>query len=78
VFGFSLPPSDTFFRFLYALGTTSKTRLRRFWVFDPDQSGAVEGRFRALLGQSATERFRYVSKTFRLAVNEVAGKFDLK
>src|SRR6185369_1752983 len=31
VIGYSLPPSDSFFRYLYALGTISRTRIRRFW-----------------------------------------------
>jgi hypothetical protein len=63
VFGYSLPPSDQFFHLLYALGTISPKRLRRFWVFDPATS-LIEERFRALLGPTALERFRYHAQPF--------------
>ena len=33
----SLPASDHFFRYLYALGTVGDLRLKRVWVFDPDR-----------------------------------------
>jgi hypothetical protein len=62
VFGYSLPEADHFFRLLYALGTVGAARLKRFWVFDPDRE--VEGRFRSILGQSATTRFRYFEYPF--------------
>jgi hypothetical protein len=57
VVGYSLPFSDEFFRLLYALGTAGATRIKRFWVFDPN--GAVEERFRRLLGQAVEDRFRF-------------------
>jgi NAD-dependent SIR2 family protein deacetylase len=57
VCGYSLPHSDHFFRQLYALGTISDSRIRNFWVFDPDE--AVKQRFVSLLGQAAIERFEY-------------------
>jgi hypothetical protein len=64
VFGFSLPPTDAFFSYLYALGTAGGGPLRRFWVFDPDSSGQVEERFRALLGPGAKQRFRFFKEPF--------------
>ena len=45
VIGYSLPESDSFFRYLYGLGTVGDFMLKRFWIFDPDQSGAVKSRF---------------------------------
>jgi len=62
VLGYSLPDTDQFFRMLYALGTVSDTRLKRFWVFDPDP--AVGKRFASLLGQAARARFAFDSITF--------------
>jgi hypothetical protein len=64
VIGFSLPTTDEFFRYLYGLGTVGDTILQRFWVVDPDPSGAVEQRFRGLLGPGAEERFRPFKEHF--------------
>src|SRR5205085_2387516 len=57
VCGYSLPESDQFFRYLYALGTVGELRLKRLWVFDPNET--VGKRFRGLLGQGAIQRFQY-------------------
>jgi hypothetical protein len=57
VCGYSLPESDQFFRYLYALGTVGDLRLKNIWVFDPDV--AVKERFNKLLGQAATPRFKF-------------------
>lgn len=78
VFGFSLPPSDAFFSHLYALGTAGGAPLRRFWVFDPDPSGAVEKRFRALLGPEAEQRFRLFHEPFEVAIGTVAKEFGIE
>lgn len=68
VIGYSLPESDAFFRYLYALGTVSDTRIERFWVFD-GAPAEVEGRFRELLGQTVRRRF----KVFPYRFGEVIG-----
>lgn len=59
VIGYSLPETDSFFRYLFALGSESPTRIRRFWVFNPDTNGDVEKRFRELVGRGIEGRFRY-------------------
>jgi hypothetical protein len=64
VAGYSLPATDTFFRYLFALGSISSTRLKRFWVYDPDKSGSVKDRFQSLLGPTTMRRFRFESLTF--------------
>jgi NAD-dependent SIR2 family protein deacetylase len=56
VIGYSLPPSDEFFRYLYALGTVSATRLERFVLVNPDKDAGE--RFRDLLGRGVQHRFR--------------------
>jgi hypothetical protein len=65
--GYSLPESDLFFRYLFALGTVGEAHLRRFWVFDPDPQGVVEERYRRLIGRGIERRFRFFKDS--------AGKF---
>jgi hypothetical protein len=64
VAGYSLPVTDEFFRYLFALGTISPTRLKHVWVCDRDPTRALDGRFRALLGPMATNRYRLAKLTF--------------
>ncbi len=67
VIGYSLPDSDMFFRYLYALGSVSKRRLRRFTVINKDQS--VSPRFKMLLGGSADRVYRFDPSTFERAIS---------
>lgn len=62
VIGYSLPETDTFFRYLYAIGSFSDTRIKRIWVFNPDKT--VEDRFRQLIGRGVESRFRFFPRTF--------------
>ncbi len=62
VIGYSLPDSDLFFKYLFALGTLGKTIIRRFCVIDKDES--VADKFRELLGPGAKQGFRFVDGTF--------------
>jgi len=73
--GYSLPMSDAFFRYLYALGTVGRTTLKRFWVFNPDRSGQTESRFRELLGPGAQARFRYFPEPFSGSIGIIENKF---
>lgn len=57
IIGYSLPDSDSFFRYLYALGTVSKKVLKRLWVFNPDET--VKDKFRKMLGPGALQSFGY-------------------
>lgn len=68
VIGYSLPETDSFFRYLYALGSESAIRIKRFWVFNPDKEGGVEQRFRDLIGRGIENRFKYFQVTFRDAI----------
>jgi hypothetical protein len=67
VCGYSLPPSDHFFHYLYALGTIGSASLREFRVCDPD--GDVEGRFDRILGQQARGRFASFRESFQEMIN---------
>jgi hypothetical protein len=73
--GYSLPESDAFFRFLYALGTVGDHMLKNLWVCDPDKSGVVQGRFEALLGPGAKRRFKYHPVTFAEAIDLIKMQF---
>ncbi len=71
VIGYSLPETDQFFRYLYALGTASPTRIRLLRVIDP--SDTVRTRFETLLGPDARDRFEYEPYTFGQALQGYEG-----
>ena len=73
VSGYSLPESDHFFRYLYALGTVGDLRLKKLWVFDPN--GEVGGRFHSLLGQAALPRFEFFPSDFESMFGHIAKLF---
>jgi len=57
VIGYSLPESDAFFRYLFALGTNSSTnRLRLVWVVNKDDDGSAEARMRQFIGRGIIDR----------------------
>lgn len=60
VIGYSLPASDSFFRYLLALGSQSDTRLRRFWVVNPDADGTVQTRFNDIIGRGIAPKVRFL------------------
>lgn len=57
VAGYSLPQTDQFFRYLFALGTISEIRPKRFWVFDISESEQLDARFKGLIGQLTKDRY---------------------
>ena len=74
VIGYSLPESDSFFRYLFALGSESKTRIKRLWIFNPDRDGTVEQRFRRMVGrgiESRLEFFKGESGLFSESISEI-------
>lgn len=68
VIGYSLPETDMFFRFLFALATHSESSIRRFWIFDPSES--IKNRFLNLLGPGLREepRFHFEKCKFGAAI----------
>ncbi|MBI3524446.1 MAG: hypothetical protein HY066_07935 [Betaproteobacteria bacterium] len=75
IIGYSLPETDSFFRHLYALGSVGTAPLRRIAIFNPDDSGAIDSRFRALLGPGASARYEYHAKTFGEAIGHIKALF---
>lgn len=77
VLGYSMPESDYFFRNLYALGTVGEKLIRRFWVFDPDNLGEVQARFRRLLGPGAIQRFRFYQERFGDGIKVITEEYGI-
>ena len=76
IIGFSLPDTDIFFRYLFALCTVGETPLKKLWLFDPDKTHEVEKRYRKLLGPGAKSRFKPFQNTFEDAISIIETEFD--
>ena len=70
VSGYSLPETDHFFRYLFALGTIGNTRLKRFVVLDPDKE-RVSPLFQRLLGPMIKDRYKAFDHDFERFVNSI-------
>lgn len=70
VIGYSLPETDSFFKYLFSLGTNSTTRIRKFWVINPDKNGTEE-RYKKLLGPQMLDRFKYIDHDFATALSDI-------
>jgi hypothetical protein len=75
VMGYSLPETDMFFRYLYALGTAGGAPLRRFCLMDPKAEPVAE-RFERLMGAGARARFAPVNTNFRGGTKQLRADFD--
>jgi hypothetical protein len=71
IIGYSLPESDAFFRYLFALGTIGESPLRRVWVFNPNRSPEIQRRFSALFGPGAEQRFAFFPMTFEDSIAHI-------
>jgi len=69
VIGYSLPPTDSFFRYLLAMGAAGPAVIDKFWVLDPAER--VGEKFGNLLGPAAAERYSYVKKGFADAIRHL-------
>lgn len=79
VIGYSLPESDTFFRYLFALGSDSPTHIRKVLVIDPDVTGAVRTRFSSLIGRGTEKRVVYLDKDdgyWERTIDQIAGAIN--
>lgn len=65
IIGYSLPDSDLFFKYLYALGTLGSSRIRNVYVINPDiKNGDTDRRFQSLIGESIGSRYNYKESYF--------------
>lgn len=80
VIGYSLPPSDQFFRAFWSLSTISDSVIDRFWLFDPSSKGDIVDRFSSMMGPAIMDRgrFRYESLTFTGAIKFIAKYLGLR
>jgi hypothetical protein len=63
--GYSMPETDMFFRYLYALGSIGERRIKKLWVFDTDTSAEFKKRYENLLGPLIkNSRFDLINKDF--------------
>jgi hypothetical protein len=67
IVGYSHPSSDEFFKYLFALGSIGRAKVRRFWVFDPDKS--IEERYAAIVGTGIKRQFKFYSEPFSNAIS---------
>ncbi|MEP2446460.1 hypothetical protein A8B79_14200 [Balneola sp. EhC07] len=76
IIGFSLPETDLFFKYLYALGTAGIDLFQRLWVFDPKPEGKeVDVKYKKLLGPGAELRYKYHPNRFDEAIKILKEEF---
>lgn len=76
VIGFSMPETDSFFKYLYALGTEGENMLRNFIVYDKqEKDGEVDRRYQKLLGPGAKKKYVYRSLSFNNAIKDLKNFF---
>lgn len=74
VIGYSLPPSDQFFRSFFALSLSSESMIDIFTIFDP---GDVSEQWQTLCGPSilGRKKFMHESLTFAGAIDHLAQRY---
>ena len=73
VVGYSLPETDAFFRYLFALGLDNHMPLEQIKVIDPTakEGGDVRRRFGHFLGHGIEKRIQYIPGTFEHTIGLV-------
>ncbi len=75
IIGYSLPETDAFFRLLYGLGTVGDKPLKKVIIYNPDESGVIENRFRNMMGPGALARFEYKPLKFDQSIEDIRNFF---
>lgn len=70
--GYSLTPSDSFFRYLYALSSVSNVLIKRFWVYDPAEGNEIENRYKDLIGQQIENCFEFKRSNFFEMISRIS------
>ncbi len=75
--GYSLPNTDEFFRYFYALGSVGDSIFSTVWVVNPDPS--VESSYRRVLGSHALSSgcFRMVDRPFESSIPVIKQRLGL-
>lgn len=69
VIGYSLPATDVFFKYLYAIGTIGTNLIQKFIVINPDSN--AHNHFKSLLGPLVLEKYHEVSENFKKDMPEI-------
>jgi len=72
IIGYSFPKSDSFFKYLYALGTIDNDKIRRLWVVNPDSQVEISNRYEEILGSHIKGKYQYINSSF----SEFIGKLE--
>jgi len=75
IIGYSLPETDAFFRLLYGLGTVGTKPLKKVIIYNPDESGIIEDRFKRMMGPGALARFEYKPMKFDESIGNIKSFF---
>ena len=75
IIGYSLPETDAFFRLLYGLGTVGRKPLKKVIIYNPDDSGVIEDRFKCMMGPGALARFEYKPMKFDECIGNIKSLF---
>jgi hypothetical protein len=80
VIGYSLPPSDQFFKAFWSISTISDSVIDRFWLFDPSAAPGIVERFSSMLGPAIMDRgkFRFEQLKFTGAIRFIADYLGLR
>ena len=73
VIGYSMPITDTFFKYLFALGSDSDVHLEKFVVINGPHGEESEQRFKELLGPMSAKAYQYYPLVFSGARNVIEG-----
>ena len=76
VVGYSLPPTDMFFKYLFALGSDSDTHLEKFIVINGPDGESTRSRFEALLGPMTSNGFKLFPFLFSGASGAIEDALD--
>jgi hypothetical protein len=75
IIGYSLPDTDQFFRYLFALGSQSDTLIQKVLIVNPElpEGGKypAEERFKSMFGGSIQARIKPIRKKFEEAIPEI-------
>ncbi len=69
VIGYSLPPTDMFFKYLFALGINSDAHLEKFIVINGPNGESTRSQFEGLLGPMTEDSFQFYPFLFSGAIH---------
>ncbi|MBW0434922.1 SIR2 family protein [Leptospira yasudae] len=73
-FGYSFPPSDLLFHYLYSIGTIGPTIIKNFFYNDNARADINQNRVRNLLGNAVSSKFQSVNTDFSVVFNTLGHK----